>query len=709
MPVLAEQTNHPGYLKFQSALQSQMHTTSELPQSDATADNTDYSWRIMVALALCVGCALPLVVPRVLKLVNKHAQSKAAAAEAAAVSTPEALHKAFVEKESVSQLATQVQSRPEADPTAVKEAKQDALEEFFKTAPDLLKTLRNLFAGISRSPEPAARQKSLEGLGADVVLLKTRLAAFDLIPAWQAACGLEKLLEQLAHKPANITPSSLRTAAGALILLEDLCVPGIRTDLANNPPVRFLAVDDDPISRRAVSMSLKKVAQEPDLAEHGQAGLELAAKQGYDAVFLDVEMPGLDGFEVCTKLHELATNRMTPVVFVTSHSDFESRSKSSSSGGRDLIAKPFLSSEITLKALTLLLRGRLEREKTSRESSDAVPAPAPARTPAPAGKSETKEPEISLAIIEKEAAKTPKISAAGATSGTPLAASGEQKSPPAPTTPAEPVVPNAREDAKAFAAHGVEYLREIQKQVTALGLVEGAPQRHELLGELYVGLNMFRSEAARAGLKAICELATGLGKLLAKLLDKPTLFTPSALQAIGAAVTFLEELCSSGIDYNLTEPAIRVLVVDDDPLARRAVSNALQLNFGKPDSAEDGKAALVLAESKTFDVIFLDIMMPEMDGFETCSRLRETKLNGKTPVVFISSQQASEAKEKSTLCGGNGFITKPVLPAEIFLTAQTFGMRARMAANGKMAPAAPTPPVPATAAPPAEKLEEAVC
>jgi CheY-like chemotaxis protein len=127
----------------------------------------------------------------------------------------------------------------------------------------------------------------------------------------------------------------------------------------------------------------------------------------------------------------------------------------------------------------------------------------------------------------------------------------------------------------------------------------------------------------------------------------------------------------------------------------------LQLTFGKPDNAEDGKAAVALTESKAFDVIFLDILMPEMDGFETCSKIRETKLNGATPIIFVSSQQGNEAVEKSSACGGNGFISKPVLPAEIFLTAQTFGMRARMAVNGK------TAPTQATASPP-EKLEAAL-
>jgi DNA-binding response OmpR family regulator len=78
-------------------------------------------------------------------------------------------------------------------------------------------------------------------------------------------------------------------------------------------------------------------------------------------VFLDVDMPGMNGFELCTKLRALARNKTTPVVFVTSLTDFESRANSTISGGNDLIAKPFLFIELTVKALVYILRGKLAK------------------------------------------------------------------------------------------------------------------------------------------------------------------------------------------------------------------------------------------------------------------------------------------------------------------------------------------------------------
>ena len=78
---------------------------------------------------------------------------------------------------------------------------------------------------------------------------------------------------------------------------------------------------------------------------------------------------GMDGFTVCSKIRETVLNRTTPVVFVTGHSDFKARTQAALSGGGDLIGKPFLTAEVTVKALTFALRGRLQRRKTS---TDAV-------------------------------------------------------------------------------------------------------------------------------------------------------------------------------------------------------------------------------------------------------------------------------------------------------------------------------------------------
>ena len=118
-------------------------------------------------------------------------------------------------------------------------------------------------------------------------------------------------------------------------------------------------MDDEAISRRAVIYALEKASLKCVSVEEPAAALTMLSENRFDLVFLDVDMPGMNGFELCAKLRTLRGHAKTPVVFVTGLTDFESRARSTLSGGNDLIAKPFLFMELAVKALTYVLKGQL--------------------------------------------------------------------------------------------------------------------------------------------------------------------------------------------------------------------------------------------------------------------------------------------------------------------------------------------------------------
>jgi len=177
----------------------------------------------------------------------------------------------------------------------------------------------------------------------------------------QLADALEALLKELYEKPKSINASTLRTVASAIdflpTLLEQGRLPG--ADVAVHPRPDILVVDDEAISRRAISYALEKAKLPCTSLESPEVAVDLLAQRKWDLIFLDVDMPGMNGFELCTKLRSFQRNKTTPVVFVTSLTDFESRANSTMSGGNDLIAKPFLFMELAVKALVYLMRGRL--------------------------------------------------------------------------------------------------------------------------------------------------------------------------------------------------------------------------------------------------------------------------------------------------------------------------------------------------------------
>ena len=118
-------------------------------------------------------------------------------------------------------------------------------------------------------------------------------------------------------------------------------------------------MDDDPVTRFALSSAVKKSFDQPDLAESGPVALEKIEQGRYDLIILDVMMPAMDGFEVCHRIRQTSANGSTPVLFVTALKDFDSRSRLLTMSGADVMGKPFISFEITVKTLTLALRGRL--------------------------------------------------------------------------------------------------------------------------------------------------------------------------------------------------------------------------------------------------------------------------------------------------------------------------------------------------------------
>ncbi|MBK8919934.1 MAG: response regulator transcription factor [Saprospirales bacterium] len=110
------------------------------------------------------------------------------------------------------------------------------------------------------------------------------------------------------------------------------------------------------------------------------------------------------------------------------------------------------------------------------------------------------------------------------------------------------------------------------------------------------------------------------------------------------------------------QPAKKILIVDDEP----DILEFLQYNLRKEGyevvSASDGKMALQVAEREKPDLIVLDIMMPELDGVETCRQLREKKEFADIPIAFLTARDEDFSQITALDVGGDDYITKPIKP-----------------------------------------------
>ncbi|MDB6067291.1 MAG: signaling protein [Pedosphaera sp.] len=557
----------------------------------------------------------------------------------------------------------------EAVQDAPKEA-GDSASQLVARAPGYLATAHHFCEKINRTWGKLSPKEDLREICDQVHALRADAKLPEFFPLSQSACALEGLLHQLRERVREVTPSTLHTISSALDLLGQLCTPALKADFATNPPIRILAVDDDAVSRYAISFSLKKAFNQPDLAENAEAALALAVERSYDVIFLDVKMPGMDGFELCTKIHETTANRVTPVIFVTGLKDFDSRSKSITSGGSDLIAKPFLTFEITVKALTFALRRRLEAIANGAESSplSTIVASHLKEPSAQAIKNEQVAPAPSPAV-DSAAIKGPPFelaNAPGITAQTVVKSVGFSK-------PVQDKLP------AGLLASTDACLAEIRGDLKELDRTEGEEARWKILAAMHFCHQKLVLEVKNTKLLPAFQLCVAVDGLMKKLVEKPSSATPSTLHTVVSAVDLLQELCAEGVQCDLaSEPAISILVVDDEPLTRRAITGALQTAFLKPENAENGEAAVIASSAKLFDVIFMDIQMPGMDGFKACAKIHETVANRTTPVVFVTSHSDNKSREQSAAAGGSDFVIKPFIFAEITVKALVFALRGRL-------------------------------
>ncbi|MBQ7836378.1 MAG: response regulator transcription factor [Clostridia bacterium] len=126
----------------------------------------------------------------------------------------------------------------------------------------------------------------------------------------------------------------------------------------------------------------------------------------------------------------------------------------------------------------------------------------------------------------------------------------------------------------------------------------------------------------------------------------------------------------------------RILVVDDDKHTRMLFEAVLKAENYTVFTTSDGAEALALTDREHIDLVVLDIMMPNMDGYEFTRILRES--NNDLPVLMVSAKQLPDDKRRGFLAGTDDYITKPVDEEEMLLRIKALLRRARIASEKRI-------------------------
>ncbi|MEH6548659.1 MAG: response regulator [Pseudomonadales bacterium] len=104
---------------------------------------------------------------------------------------------------------------------------------------------------------------------------------------------------------------------------------------------------------------------------------------------------------------------------------------------------------------------------------------------------------------------------------------------------------------------------------------------------------------------------------------------------------------------------LKVMIVDDSKTIRRTAETLLKKEGCEVISAEDGFDALAKIADNNPDIIFVDIMMPRLDGYQTCALIKNNNTFKATPVVMLSSKDGLFDKAKGRIVGSDHYLTKP--------------------------------------------------
>ena len=235
---------------------------------------------------------------------------------------------------------------------------------------------------------------------------------------------------------------------------------------------------------------------------------------------------------------------------------------------------------------------------------------------------------------------------------------------------------------KSITANSVESINQMRHCLP--GISESPPEL-SALHNLWNLAHSFAEKAALLPSRPFAQLAGALDLMLHELNETPDQLNPSTIRTIGQALDFLGAANTAGSMERLTDPSIAsLLVVDDEESARRFIGSALQMAGLKNDSAGTPSRALEKLDAKKpggkkVDLIFLDVGLPEMNGFDLCSKIRAIEAHKSTPIIFLTGMATFQNKAKASLSGGNDFLGKPFNFSELGVKALIWLYRGQLA------------------------------
>jgi diguanylate cyclase (GGDEF)-like protein/PAS domain S-box-containing protein len=410
--------------------------------------------------------------------------------------------------------------------------------------------------------------------------------------------AIEDVLNSRHSAPADIPALPALTAP-----------PGAQGGPVSRAGARILIVEDSPINQKLTVAQLARLGYRADIADNGREALDILQDSAYDLVLMDCQMPVMDGFEATRAIREreMTSGGHLTIVAMTANAMQGDRENCILSGMDDYLSKP-----VVMDELKALLEQRLAGI-TSRAAEAGAHA---------ADASSEHKPVLDAQIARE-------LHQLVGREFTGILRIFFDETPGLIATLQQAVTSGDSEQAMRIA-------HRMKSSSASMGALRLSDACREI--EL----------SARAGVigDRVYELATRLDNEFEHLRIE--------------LETFSLDLQVSSLTINpLTDNAL-VLVADDDRAMRQMIHKVLASNGFRVEQAEDGAQALDICLRSGPDIVLMDALMPVMDGFEACSRLRQQPGTEGIPVLMVTGLNDEQSVDRAMKAGASDFITKPI-------------------------------------------------
>lgn len=384
-------------------------------------------------------------------------------------------------------------------------------------------------------------------------------------------------------------------------------IPDDRGDLKPDDKI-LLIVEDDTFFAQGLLDFARKKGYKGVVAVSGDAAIRMARQYRPMGILLDIQLPVKNGWEVMDELKKDPTTRPIPVHIISS---FEVKNESLLKGAVNFMSKPmaFENMENVFEKIETLLN------KNARK----------------------------VVIVEDNMRHAQALAY--------FLGAHHLRMDIAPT------IAQSSELLQQEGVHGVILSREAGKEeLDTLEMIRQNPTFENIPIIVFTGMNISKTEEAR--LRQFADsIVVKTAHSYQRVLDEVSLF----LHVVGGEQE--KEATSAMGRLGALDEVLKnktVLIADDDVRNIFSLSKALEQHKMKVVTAMDGKEALGMVEANEVDLVLMDMMMPEMDGFEAISRIRRNAKLRNLPIIAVTAKAMAGDRERCIQAGASDYISKPV-------------------------------------------------